>query len=97
MSTRAFQRAADRILARLGEDAVLRGAVPCRVHIEHGVEVVGEHAETTIARSVATIGKAVTPKIGDTLVVAGQSYVIDSPPMQDNGFNARFLLRRSAG
>lgn len=94
MSTRAFQRAADRILTRLGEDAFLRGSVPCRVHVEHGVEITGEYGEVTMLRSVATISKAVTPKVGDALTVAGQNYVIDSPPMQDNGFNARYVLRR---
>ncbi|WP_454752071.1 hypothetical protein [Cupriavidus necator] len=89
----------DRILARLGEDAVLRGDTPCRVNVEHGVEVT--QGDMVYNRTVATMAKATLAKSGDSLVfvdaegtpLPGQAYVIDSPAFQDNGYTVRHVLR----
>lgn len=88
-----FQRATERLLARLGEEALLRGTVACRVHIEHGVEVQGTHGEVTVATAVATMFKALAPRQGDALVVGGTTYAVDSPPFADNGATVRVVLR----
>ncbi len=102
MSIRVFTRLTERVLARLGEDALLRGAEGCRVALEHGVEIVGAHSEAVLERTVATMQKAMLPKQGDALsigaIVAGvfvaeSSWVVDSPPFADNGYSVRVVVR----
>ncbi len=101
MALSAFNRLTDRILARLGEDAVLRTAEGCRVNIEHNVEVAGNEGQMVYSRSVATMLKSLKPRIDDPLVfvdaagipIPGQAYAIDSPPFEENGYTARYILR----
>ncbi len=99
---RAFSRLAERVLAHLGEDALLRGAYCGRVNIEHDVEVA--QGQMSVSRSVATIMKSAAAARGDALVhgvesdgaggwTGGTAYVIDSPAFADNGYTQRFVVR----
>jgi hypothetical protein len=101
MPLAAFTRLTDRLLAHLGEQAILRGEdadPPVRVNIEHGVELVGEYGEVTALRSAATISKQNAPRAGDTLDMidaAGtvvQRYVLDVK-LNDSGYSERYVLR----
>lgn len=95
MTTAAFTRMAARLLAGpLSQEATLRGSVPCRVNIEHGVEFSGFEGEVSQTRAVATLLKSISVRQGDTLVSERDgSFVIDSPAFQDNGHTHRFILR----
>ncbi|CAG2126909.1 hypothetical protein LMG31506_00233 [Cupriavidus yeoncheonensis] len=103
MALSAFQRLSDRILARLGEDAVLRNTVPCRVNIEFNVEVVGTDGQMSFARAVATCQRSLRPQRNESLAlvdaagvpIPDQAYLIDSPAFEDNGYTARYVLRRA--
>lgn len=94
-----FARMHERLFARLGEEAVLRGSVPCRVNIEHGVVIqyeIGDakfhQSEVAATVSVANIETKHAPKPGDALQVGAKIYVIDAIAA-DNGFMARCVLR----
>jgi hypothetical protein len=92
MGIPAFDRASKRILARLGEDALLRGAPTLhRVNIERSVELVGDNGQVTVANHVATISNEDAPMVNDILVVAGVTYRLDVL-LADNGYNKRFVL-----
>ena len=66
--------AAKAILARLGMDGLLRG-VPCKIHIEHGVQVTGfdagpraeDRRDLQVERDVASIESVHAPRLGDTI------------------------------
>ena len=102
MSRARFQCAARSVLARLGEDALLRGEVvspPRRVNVEHGVEVM--QGDMHALRSVATFSKADVPRNGDTLVfvdaagapLPGESYIVEAA-IEDNGYTVRHVVRK---
>lgn len=86
-----FQRMTQGILSVLGEDSLLRGAVPCRVNIENGVQVVGNDESLVVEKDVATFDIALDPKVGDTLVHPNGSYKLDAL-FSDNGYSRRFIL-----
>lgn len=95
----AHVRAFDGILRRVGEDAVLRGEVvdPVRrVHITHDTELTGGYGEVVGRRTVATMWKSYTPVPGNTLVIDGSNWVIDSPAIEDNGVSVVVVLRKAA-
>ncbi|MEP6587142.1 MAG: hypothetical protein ABJA84_00090 [Polaromonas sp.] len=69
----------------------MRGDTPCRINIEHGVQVVGMDDNLVVERSVATISRLVAPKVRDTLTHPDGSYRLDAIH-QDNGVNVRFIL-----
>lgn len=79
------------VLAVMGEDSFLRGSVPCRVNIEHGVQVIGSDDNVVVERSVATIPAAVVPKVNDALAHPDGNYKLDAI-YQDNAVNPRFVL-----
>lgn len=94
-----FARMHERLFARLGEEAVLRGSVPCRVNIEHGVTLqyeIGDakfyQSEVATTVSVANIGSEHAPKVGDSLQVGVKTWVIDAIAL-DNGHMVRCVLR----
>jgi hypothetical protein len=87
----AFQRLGQGVLATFGEDSLLRGSVPCRVNIEHGVQVIGSDDNVMVERSVATIATSVSPKVDDELSHPDGNYRLDAI-YQDNGVNKRFIL-----
>ena len=100
MALSAFKRLADRILARLGEDAVLRNGVPCLANIEKNVEVSGPDGlvyvktDATLLRSMsARKGAPLSLVDADGNPIPGESYVIDGPAFEDNGQTARYVLR----
>ena len=95
----ALQRMHNRLFARLGEEAVLRGAVACRANIERNVVVNYEIGDDKFVQSemaavvdVANLPSETNPKPGDALAVGGKSYVIDAIA-SDNGYLARCILR----
>lgn len=86
-----FKQMAEGVLAVMGEDSLLRGDVPCKVNIEHGVQIVGMDDNVVVERSVATISDLHVPKVGDRLVHPDGSYKLDAI-FADNGANPRFIL-----
>ena len=77
----------------MGEGSFLRGSVPCRVNIEHGVQVIGTDDNTVVERSVATIALSHSPKVGDALTHPDGAYRLDTI-FSDNGNSRRFILLR---
>ena len=87
----AFTRLTQGVLATLGQDAFLRGTVPCRVNIEHGVQVVGSDDNVVVERSIATIANDVQPREGDTLSHPEGTFKLDTL-FQNNGYTSRYTL-----
>ncbi len=75
----------------MGEGSFLRGTVPCRVNIEHGVQVIGSDDNVVVERSVATLDASLLPKVGDTLTHPDGEYKLDAV-FADNGVSKRFIL-----
>jgi hypothetical protein len=104
----AFQsvlaRMHDRLLAKTGEQAVLRLDTPCRANIERGVQVTYEIGDAKFHQSefaevvdVANLPARLTPTPGDPLTViyadgSSESFVIDAIAA-NNGHLARCVLR----
>lgn len=98
----AFRAMSDTILSLLGEDSLLRGNVPCKVNIKHGVDLQGEDTEyesnraarvVSYIKDVAVISSDVNPRVGDTLQHPDGDYVLDVR-LRDTGVNRRFVLRK---
>lgn len=100
-----LKQATKSALALLGEGSLLRGNVPCRVSIEHGVQVTGfdnASAGTTytqgdymvVDKDVATIDADLTPKVGDSLSHPDGNFVLDAL-LEDKGVYRRFILRKA--
>lgn len=95
----------NRLFARLGGQAVLRGDHPCKVNIEHGVSVDYESGDDKFVQSeiaavvdVANILKSDNPQVGNTLDELGDDgitvvkrYTIDAIG-SDNGYMVRCIL-----
>jgi hypothetical protein len=90
-----FQRMTQGVLAAMGEGSFLRGSVPCRVNIEHGVQVIGTDDNVVVERSVATIAREHDPKVGDTLLHPDGNFKLDAL-YSDNGVSRRFVLLKVA-
>lgn len=87
----AFERMHQRLFARLGQEALLRG-LATTVIVEHGVAVTGDYGQVTGYRSFATLPADPLPKVGDALVVDGKSWAIDA--IQENdGHTVSVVLR----
>lgn len=105
--TGVFGRMAESVLSLLGEDAFLRNAsTPCKINIEHGVQITGVDGERAAARGdlvverdVATVLKRMNPKGGDTFWFpqtgtgphAGRAYRLETM-IEDNGFSRRYTI-----
>lgn len=104
--TSVFGRMAQGVLSVLGEDALLRGAVPCRINIEHGVQLTGMDGEAAsyrgdlvVEKDVATILKTADPKSGDTITFlstgtgphAGKTYRLEVM-IEDNNVTRRYVV-----
>lgn len=94
-----LERMHNRLLARLGEQAVLRGAVACSVNIERGIVIDYENGDDKFQRSeysavvdIANVASSLNPKPGDSLTVGAESFIIDAVAA-DNGHLARCVLR----
>ena len=100
-----FGRMTESVLSLLGEDALLRGAVPCKANIEHDVQLVGMDAERAQSRGdlvtnsdVITLAKRHNPKGGDTVTFvagdgphAGRSFRLETM-IEDNGYSRRYIV-----
>lgn len=105
MTTAIFGRMTESVLGLLGEDALLRDTVPCKINLEHGVQLTGIDGERAAARGdlvvnsdVATIAKRHEPKGGDTFVFqagsgphAGTRWRLETM-LEDNGFSRRYQV-----
>lgn len=87
-----FAQMHQRLFARLGEQAVLRGSDACTVVLSHGVAITGEEGELIGYRDIAEVLISDKPKVGDTLTIDGTQYVIDSV-LKHNGYSSRCILR----
>lgn len=87
----AFERMHQRLFARLGQEALLRG-LPTTVILEHGVAVTGEYGQVTGFRSFATLPSEAAPRVGDALVVDAANYVVDGI-QGDDGSTTSVILR----
>lgn len=87
----AFERMHQRLFARLGQEALLRG-LPTVIILEHGVAVTGEYGEVTAFRSFATLPSAAAPKVGDALTSDGKGWIIDGI-QADDGSTTSVVLR----
>lgn len=85
----AFRRMSRGVLNLLGEDSLLRGSEPCKVSIEHGVQVTVD--DLVYVRDVATISNDLSPVVGDSLDHPDGAYTLDRK-LQSNGVNTRFIL-----
>jgi hypothetical protein len=88
----AQARATTRLLAHVGESAMLRGTVACEVAIQHGVVVDGLYGEVSVYRTVSFLLESLVPRAGDTLTVGTKDYVIDAVD-SGNGYLTRVILR----
>jgi hypothetical protein len=92
-----FRQAAKDALAHLGESALLRGNVPCRVNIESGVQLEGfdfnptQERYVTLSRDIATIEAVHNPKVGDTLKHPDGDFKLDVL-LVDTGSLKRFVI-----
>lgn len=101
----AFSRMTNRLLAKYGEESILRGEVvsPSRkVNIQHGVQFDGYGGENTaskgdmvVSKSVATVLNDYLPKVGDRLQHPDGDYDLDVLH-RNNGFTSQFILRKHA-
>lgn len=89
----AFKRMAEGVLAVMGEDSLLRGAIPCKVNIEHGVQVVEDDGISVVDKIVATVPGDLNPKVGDTLTHPDGNFKLDVI-FNDPGVNPRFIVIR---
>ena len=89
-----FKTATKSALSLLGESSFLRDTVPCKVNIEHGVQLTGTDDMIVVSRSVATIDSDLTPKVGDALTHPDGNYVLDVL-MEDKGAFQRFVVREA--
>lgn len=87
----AFVRMHRRLFARLGQEALLRG-LPTSVIIDNAAQVYGEYGQATGYRTVATLPIDPLPRVGDALIVAGNTRVIDSIDVND-GYIVKAVLR----
>lgn len=86
-----FQRMQNRLFARLGEQAILRGEETI-VIITDGVATYGEHGQLAAYRSTAALPAEMNPKGGDPLVVGVRSFVVDQVLAAD-GYQVAVVLR----
>lgn len=89
-----FKTATKSALSLLGESSFLRGIEPCKVNIEHGVQLTGTDDMVVVSRSVATIDSDLAPKVGDALTHPDGNYVLDVL-MEDKGAFQRFVVREA--
>ena len=90
----AFERLAQSVLNRLGQDAfLLDGAItiPCRANLEHGVQVAGAFDDAVFSRTVVTLSKSVGARQGMELHHPEGVYVLE-PLLTENGHTQRFVV-----
>lgn len=90
MTAATFSRMVDSILAHLGEDALLRGSVSTRAHVEYNVQMVDRHGNVFVAQHVITLAKNNSPAPGDSVLIGGVTYTLETMT-DDNNFAVRFV------
>lgn len=93
-------RASQRVLSRLGQDALLNGVAAGKVNLARQVQIdpgIGDTAnDNFVARfDVATISKLYNPRVGKVLTHPDGTFVLDRL-VDDNGHNARFIIVAAA-
>lgn len=86
-----FQRMQNRLFARLGEQALLRGDETIAI-LTDGVATYGEHGQLAAYRSTAALPAATNPKGGDPLTVGAREFVVDQVLSAD-GYQVTVMLR----
>lgn len=105
---RAFERAAQSVLAVLGEDALFAGTTRTKINVEHGVQFVGQDAgvtssqyrgEFSVMRDVATLPAALNPRESQTFQFIDSVTNMPAGPtyrleklVDSNGYNKRFII-----
>lgn len=87
----AFSRAASRLFAQLGEEAIFR-AQPLRVIISENVELIGDHGE--VAQTVTTVAlpAGLSPALGEYVGFRGRSWALDQLLRRD-ATQAEYVVR----
>lgn len=91
-STGAFNRAASRLFAHYGEEAVLRGAEPVLAVEVRNVELLGEYGQVEQLVTTVTLMASAGAKPGDPLTVGNSAWVIDKP-LRGDGYTTEFIVR----
>lgn len=96
MTLAVFQRAAQRILAKLGEDSSLAGVTIGKVNLERDVVldpgIVDMSVDNPVIRvHVATIPRSAAPRTGQTLVHPDGTFKLDRL-LDDTGYNVRYIV-----
>ena len=92
-SSGAFSRAASRLFAHFGEEAVFRGgATPIRAVLTRNVELIGDAGHVERVVTTATLQATLKPHRGDTLVIGAESWTLDSPLHGDGDVTVWVLL-----
>ena len=93
-----FKQMRESILTVLGQDALLRGTVPCKINIENGVQFAGMEGEAaryrgelSVDRDVATISIEHNPVVNDQFTQNGKTYLLEHK-IEDNGVTRRFVI-----
>lgn len=84
--------AAARLLARLGREAVVRGAEQTLAYLAHGVAVLGDYGEVAERRSVATLPADLEIRVGDVLTVEASAWVVDAI-LDSDGYTVSCVVR----
>lgn len=90
-ATGAFSRAASRLFAHLGEEAVFRG-VPLRVIVSDDVELLGAHGEVAQTVTTAALPAGLAPTLGESLSFRGRSWALDQLLRRD-ATQAEYVVR----
>ena len=94
MPKREFTRLTDRLLHRLGEEAILRGDTGIHAQIEHGVDFADVNDQSIFNRSVVTLNKVDGPHTkGDSVefVEDGSYFELDAL-VKDNGYSQQWSV-----
>lgn len=89
----AFSRAATRLGAHFGDEAVLRAGEPVVAIISEGVELIGEYGQVAQLVTTATLMAATAPHTGDALTVGATAWIIDSI-LRGDGITVECVVRK---
>lgn len=95
-----FKAAAKTALALLGEGSFLRGDEPCKVRLQHGVQVEGLDGQASYdqamvyTRTVAHIDSDMLPKTNDVLAHPEGQFVLEKKFL-DSGAKQVWIVRKN--
>lgn len=78
-----FQALTTGVLSVFGEDALLRGAVKCKINVRHGVEMIGavSRDDAPVRVSVASMDVSAAPDYGDTFQFIDKATQVPAGPV----------------